>query len=85
MSEVSNNQIYELICTIKGDVGAIKQSQDSHTQWMVSHVADDKLMAADIQSLKLAHAKQRGFMTALAGVGGLISGAIGYAVEYFHR
>lgn len=85
MSEVSNNQIYELICTMKGDIGAIKQGQETQTAWMTAHVAEDKVMAADIQGLKIAAARQKGFLAAIAGVGGLVSGAIGYAVELLHR
>lgn len=84
-NEVSNNQIYDLICDMRGDLGAVKANQESAKAWMTAHVAEDKAMAADIATIKLAHARQRGFMTALAGVGGLISGAVGYAVEFFHR
>jgi hypothetical protein len=66
-------------------LGRIEQKIDSHTLWMTAHVAEDKLLATDVAALKISHARQRGFMTALAGVGGLVSGAVGYAVEFFHR
>lgn len=66
-------------------LGRIEQKIDGHTMWMAAHVADDKRVADDVAALKIAQARQRGFIMALAGVGGLISGAVGYAAEYFHR
>lgn len=70
---------------IMRSLGRIEEKIDGHSRWMTAHVAEDKIMAADIQTLKIAHAKHKGFMAALVGIGGLISGAIGYAAEYFHR
>lgn len=71
------------IAQVFGALGRIEQKIDNHTDWMEAHVKEDRLMAESIQKLQLAHARQRGFMTALAAVGGVISGLIGYAVEYF--
>jgi len=73
------------IAQVFGALGRIEQKIDSHTQWMTKHVADDALMAKDIESLKLSHARQKGFMTALAGVGSVIGAGIGYLAEYLHR
>lgn len=75
----------EQTAMVFASLGRIEQKIDGHTVWMTAHVAEDKLVAQDVAALKIAHARQRGFMTALAGVGGLVSGAIGYAAEYFHR
>lgn len=85
MSEISNGDIFQLLCKMNGDIGAIKQGQQTQTDWMTAHVAEDKLMAADISALKMAGARQKGFLAAVAGVGGLVSGAVGYAVELLHR
>lgn len=68
---------------IMRSLGRIEQKIDGHTLWMTAHVADDKKMADDITLLKLAHSRQRGFITAIVTIGGVISGIIGYVIEYF--
>jgi len=74
--EATNNDIMR-------SLGRIEQKVDSHLLWMTAHVAEDKLMAVDIGILKIAQARQRGFIAALGVVAAFISGLIGYAVEYF--
>lgn len=68
-----------------GSLARIEQKIDSHSQWMSKHVADDAIMAQDIQKIQLNSARQRGFMTALAAVGSVIGAGIGYLAEYLHR
>lgn len=85
MREVNNSDLLDVLMEMKEDLGAVKQNQETQTAWMTAHVAEDKLMARDIQTLTMTHARQKGFMTAVVAIGSFISGAIGYAVEFFHR
>lgn len=85
MSEISNGDIFQLLCKMNGDIGAIKQGQQTQTDWMTAHVAEDKIMAADISALKMAGARQKGFLAAVAGAAGIVSGAIGYGLEYMTK
>ncbi len=68
-----------------GSLARIEQKIDGHTEWMTQHVADDKLMANDIQKLKESAARQRGMLAALATVGTVFGAMAGYAVDLFSR
>lgn len=82
---VSNGDIYDTLMDIKQDIGRMEGKVDSHGRWMEAHVKDDQLMAKDINELRLAGARQRGFVSAVAGVGSVIGAVIGYAASYFHK
>jgi len=82
---VSNDQLYEILCDIKGDVGEIKASAAGTHAWLAKHVEDDAAMARDIKTLQLSGARQKGFMTALAATGSALGAGLGYLVEYLHR
>jgi hypothetical protein len=75
------------IAQVFGALGRIEQKIDGTTAWMATHSAEDKknfeTISNDVVGLKLAHARQKGFMTALAGAGAFISGIVGYGIEYF--
>lgn len=64
-------------------LGRIEQKIDTHTAWMTAHVAEDRLMAADIAKLQQSHASQRGSAKVWSMlINGLI-GAVGAAAGYF--
>jgi hypothetical protein len=73
------------IAAVFSSLGRIEQKMDSHTEWMKNHVAEDKLMAADINKLQMAGARQRGVLAALTGVGTVLGAGIGYAIDLFTR
>jgi hypothetical protein len=75
MSELDANEVMR-------SLGRIEAKIDGHTAWMTKHVADDALMADDIQKLQITGARQKGFLTAMAASGAFISGLVGYAIEY---
>lgn len=79
MSKVTNGDLMEVLLELKGDIGGLKASSAGHSAWMAKHVEDDALMAADIKKLQLAHARQRGFLTAVTG----IASAVGAGVVTF--
>jgi len=81
MRGMTDNQIERVF----GALARIEQKIDGHTTWMVQHVADDALMAADIVKLKERAARQRGFITALTAMGSVLGAIAGYAVDLFSR
>jgi hypothetical protein len=73
----------EVMGEIMRSLGRIEQKIDGHTIWMTQHVADDKLMAADIQKLQLGASRLRGVITALSAVGTVLGAGVGYAIDAF--
>jgi hypothetical protein len=55
--------------------------------WMAEHARSDKELFAKIDEkitdLRLSHSKQKGFVAAMAGVGSVIAGIVGYVIEFF--
>lgn len=95
MSNVSNDQIYELLCNIHGDIGVLKGTTAGFKDALESHIEDDKRVirsvydtqiapvAAKVDELRIAQAKQRGatktwglVATAAASVVGGLTGLI---------
>ena len=68
-----------------GALGRIEEKIDNHTSWMERHVKDDEGVEKRVGELELRAARQKGFLGALAGVGGVIGAGVGYLAEYFHR
>ena len=68
-----------------GSLARIEQKIDGHSEWMKSHVADDKIMADNIAKLQVSHARQKGFLTAISAVGTVIGAGVGYAIDIFTR
>lgn len=81
MSDVSNNDLLNVLLEIKNDVGQLKQQATGHTAWMTQHVEDDKKMAKDINTLQMQGARQKGFLGALSIMGGGLTYAIGFLFE----
>jgi hypothetical protein len=73
------------IAQVFGALGRIEQKIDTHTQWMTSHVAENKALEADVRKLEIGAARQKGVMAALAGVGSLLGAGVGYAVDLVTR
>lgn len=65
----------------------IEANQANAAKWMDDHAENDKELfkgiTDTITAMKIAHARQKGFITALAGVATFVSALIGYAIEYF--
>jgi hypothetical protein len=55
--------------------------------WMAEHSKSDKELFAKIDEkitdLRLTHSRQKGFLTAVASVGSIVAGVIGYVIEFF--
>ena len=68
-----------------GSLARIEQKIDGHSEWMKSHVAEDKLMAADIKGLQISHSRQKGFLTAVSAIGTVLGAGVGYAIDLFTR
>ena len=66
-----------------GSLARIEQKIDGHTVWMAAHVAEDKLMAADITALKVASGRQKGFIAAIGTIGGVLGAIIAAAADFF--
>jgi|HubBroStandDraft_1064217.scaffolds.fasta_scaffold42255_2 hypothetical protein len=96
MSEVSNADIYNVLINMRGDLGRLEGKVDGQASAFKQHVQDDKdtaaahaasvaTLASGIQKINISSARQRGFVTAIATVGGIIGTALGAAVDYFAR
>lgn len=68
---------------IQHSLGSIEGKFDSHLAAFAQHIKDDAAMAANIKTLELANAKQRGFAKAITLVGVVLGTATGWLVERF--
>lgn len=73
----------ELMADIQRSLGRIEQKIDSHVKAFDEHVEMDRRAYETIFTLSKAHAKQRGFMTALGTVGTMLGASAGYLIEKF--
>lgn len=88
--EVSNDKIYGVLLDISRDIGEIKASASGTRDWLSTHVTDTKQQfdttSKAIQTLQLAHARQRGFITAVIAVASAVGTAIGFFIQWWsHR
>jgi hypothetical protein len=66
-----------------GSLARIEQKIDTHTAWMTAHVAEDKIMAEDIQKLRMVGARQKGYLAAIGTAGGVLGAVIAAAADFF--
>ncbi len=71
-TRVSNDQIYALLCDVKGDIGELKGATAGFKEALESHIEDDKRVIRSVydtqiapviekvDALRIAQAKQRG-------------------------
>lgn len=82
MTEVTNNDIYGVLLGIKEDIGETKQKLISTTELLANHIGVDTVvqgqLRSDITAMQLDTAKQRGFLAALAAVGGVVGTGLGF-------
>ena len=66
-------------------LGRIEQKIDSHIDTVVNHVAHDemvqKALFERVETLQLAHAKQKGAIKMIGMVGSAVGAGIGYVAE----
>lgn len=74
MNNVSNDQLYDLLCRIHGDVGELKGTTASFKSSLEAHIEDDKRIIrsvydtqiqpvqTQVDTLRLDQARQRGAM-----------------------
>lgn len=72
MDNTSNDQIYDLLCRIHGDIGELKGTTAGFKASLEAHIEDDKRVIravydtqispviTDVKNLQLAQAKQQG-------------------------
>ena len=72
MAKVTNDQIYELLCNVHGDIGVLKGATAGFKEALDAHIEDDKRvirsvydaqiqpLVAKVDDLRIAQAKQRG-------------------------
>jgi hypothetical protein len=68
-----------------GALSRIETKVESTMDWMKQHVADDKLMANDIQTLKERAARQKGFIAAIGVMGSAIGAIAATAADFFRH
>lgn len=85
MADVSNSDLMGVLLEIKSQTGEMKANIASTAEALKQHVADDKEMAkalfSRIETLQFGQAKQRGFLSALAMVGGVLGAGVGYVID----
>lgn len=93
MDNTSNDQIYDLLCRIHGDIGELKGTTAATNTVLKDHIEEDKrLMRAmydtqitpvltKVEDLRLAQAKQKGatrvWGLVATGAASIIGGAVG--------
>lgn len=84
MSAPTNQQLFDVLLSLKGDVGEIKGKLDAHQTAFLQHLKDDAQMAQDIKDVQLAQARTKGaaktwgvVATGFATVAGAAAGFFG--------
>lgn len=75
MSDVSNEQLLEVLLEMKGDIGAIKSTGAYNAATIERHTTS-------ISELQMSHSRLKGIATALGLVGSVVGSVIGFL---FHR
>lgn len=70
---ISNDQIYDALLGIKGDIGSLQATVEQHQFAFAKHVTEDLVVAQDVTKIRLHLAKQAG----AARTWGLIATAAG--------
>jgi hypothetical protein len=82
-------QLSGVLGDIQQSLGRIEQKVDGTSAWMHQHALDDKTQFEEISSkvdtLRIAGAKQRGFISALGAVGTAVGAGVGYLIERWAR
>jgi hypothetical protein len=82
---VSEGMTSEQIERVFGALSRIETKLDTHVDSMEAHVAHDQTihtaLFSRVETLQLAHARQKGFITAIAGVASAAAAGIGYLIE----
>lgn len=72
MAKVTNDQIYELLCNVHGDIGVLKGTTAGFKEALEAHIEDDKRIIrsvydtqispvqAQVDMLRIDQARQRG-------------------------
>jgi len=82
---VSEGMNADQIERVFGALARIEQKIDGHIDTVKDHMDHDQLVQTEIfkrvETLQMASAKQRGYMTAMGAIGGVLVTAIGYVVD----
>ncbi len=68
-----------------GALARIEEKQDSVAQYIQTHAVEHKEINEEISKIKLAAARQRGWIAGVTGVGSLLGAAAGYAIDIFSK
>jgi|GEM_PF-2309764 len=71
----------EIMMDIQRTLGRIEQKIDSHVEAFDKHVTMDMEAYKAIGALRTDTAKQKGYMTAMGAIGGVVVTALGYLVD----
>lgn len=70
---------------MKADLGELKAQSLGHSTWQVQHTAEDKVMADDIQEMKVVQARQKGYLAGVGTAGSVLGATIGWFLERMVR
>ncbi len=86
-NEVSNADIFNALMNMRGDISRVEGKIDGHSTTLKTHISDDKVthaaLVASVRDLQISQARQRGFITGISALGGIIGTAITLGVKYF--
>lgn len=80
---ISNDQIYDALLGIKGDIGELKADNNSTRTWLAQHVQDDKELTERVNVLSSSYARQRGAAKVWSLIGAATGAALGAAASFF--
>lgn len=75
------NQIYQLLTDVKGDLGEMKGTLDSHVKAFDKHIEDDRKAYGAIIEIKQSQARQKGFIAGMATVGTAVGAGLAWLAE----
>jgi hypothetical protein len=83
MNEVSIKDVYDVLLTIKQDLGGLRATVKSTAETLSAHIEDDKQLATSMVKMQLHNAKSAGAAKVWAMVAGAFGVLLGAAADYF--
>lgn len=87
MTQRTNNEIFDALISMSGDVGQLSGGMTSLNESFKQHVLDDKALIARVGAIELTHAQQAGAARVVSLIGAAVGSVIGSVLGYFigHR
>ncbi len=82
---ISNDQLYDTLLGIKGDIGALQATVESHKNVFETHVEADRRVAERVSKIELKLANHAGGSRVWALVAGAVGSVLGVAAAFWMK